>query len=76
MDFCFRSGDPDGYGYAAGTNWLYRSDFRELNLLLFHGHLEQLPLLFVVGLLTDSILPAPGFDTLAATATLRDPSGP
>ena len=46
------------------------------NLLLRLRHLEQPTLPFVIGLLTDAIFPAPGFDILTAAPALRNPTSP
>lgn len=74
VNFC--SGDPNGYRNTARTNRLHQSDFRKLDLLLLPDYLEQLPLPFVVGLLTDTTLPALCLDAVDAAATLRDQHDP
>lgn len=72
MNICFHSTNSDSYCYIAATDRLCRCYFCKLNILLCLGHFKQPPLPFVVGLLTDAVLPAPGLDVLAAAAALRN----
>ena len=76
MDIRLGTGNPDSYCHISTSNRPNRSYFCKLDLLLRLGHLKQPFLPFVIGLLTDAVFPAPGFDILAAVATLRDPSSP
>lgn len=70
VDFGFRFSDLKSDGHAAGATRMYRCHFCELDLPLFHDHLEQFPLPLVVGLRTDSMSPAPDLDTLPDATTL------
>ena len=68
MDICFNTGNTNCYCYITATERLCWCHFCKLDLLLRLGHLKQSFLPFVVGLLTDPVFPAPGFDILAAVA--------
>ena len=75
MNICLNTGKPNSYCYITAADRLCRCYFCKLNFLLRLRHLKQSPLPFVVGLLTDTVLPAPGFDLLAAVTALRDSPG-
>lgn len=69
VNFGFHSSDPKSYVHASEAIRMYRCHFWELDLLLFHDPFDQFLLPLVVGLLTDSISPAPDLDTLPDAAT-------
>ena len=70
MDICLSACNPDSYCYITAADRLCRCHFCKPNLLLPLGYLKQSLLPFVVGLLADTVLPAPAFYCHPAVATL------